>query len=537
MRLDRFHRVRRIAMALSAILVSACGGGGAAPPPPVSPGLVTTRVSGPTPFAPNCNGAAQTGTLYPDAEVEPYVAINPASPANLIGVWQQDRWSNGSSQGLGLAVSFDGGQNWALRATPLFSRCSGAVAGSVGDYQRATDPWVSIAPDGTAHQIALGATGGVFQAGSASAILASRSVDGGSTWSTPIALIADGMQFFNDKESITADRTSPAFVYATWDRIAASGGGPTYFARTVDGGLSWQPARAIYDPGTRSQTIGNRIVVLPDGTLVLAFTQIDQAANGSFTAFYAVIRSADHGDTWSAPIRVADAMALGARDPDTGAPIRDGSTLTEIAAGTNGQLAMVWQDARFSSGQVDGIAFSRSSDGGLTWSVPFRVNGAPAFAAFTPTIFIADNGSYGVSYYDFRENTSDNRTLPTSYWLTVSPDAVNWSERKIDGPFDLAFAPNAEGLFLGDYQSGVQVDTDLLLFFVRTNPDLANRTDVRSVRTPFAPAGTIRQATAKAEPLSADFAATPLFKARVSDMLEREVGEGRQPRRAFRKRR
>ena len=275
---------------------------------------------------------------------------------------------------------------------------------------------------------------------------------------------------------------------------------------------------------------------MSNGTLVLAFTQIDQAANGSFTAFYAVIRSIDHGNTWSAPIRVADAMALGARDPDTGAPIRDGSTLTEIAAGANGQLAMVWQDARFSGGQVDGIAFSRSGDGGLTWSVPIRVNGAPASAAFTPTVFIADNGSYGVSYYDFRENTSDHRTLPTSYWLTVSRDAVNWSERKIDGPFDLAFAPNAEGLFLGDYQSGVQVDTDLLLFFVRANPDLANRTDVRSVRTPFASAGTIRQATAKAEPLSADFAATPSFKARVSDMLEREVREGRQPRRAFRKR-
>ena len=201
MRLDRFHRVRRVAMALSVTLVCACGGGAAQSPPappPASPGLVTTRVSGPTPFAPNCNGAAQTGTLYSNAEVEPYVAINPASPANLIGVWQQDRWSNGSSQGLGLAVSFDGGQNWALRATPLFSRCSGAAVGSVGDYQRATDPWVSFAPNGIAHQIALGATGGVFQAGSASAILASRSVDGGSTWSPPIALIADGMQFFND---------------------------------------------------------------------------------------------------------------------------------------------------------------------------------------------------------------------------------------------------------------------------------------------------------------------------------------------------
>jgi len=73
----------------------------AAPPP--TPDFLA---SGPSPFAPGCNGVPQTGTLYPNAEVEPFVAANPHRPMNLVGVWQQDRWSDGGSQGLGTEYSF-----------------------------------------------------------------------------------------------------------------------------------------------------------------------------------------------------------------------------------------------------------------------------------------------------------------------------------------------------------------------------------------------------------------------------------------------
>jgi hypothetical protein len=51
-----------------------------------------------------CDGAAVSGAHR--AEVEPYVAVNPRSAASLIGVWQQDRWSNGGARGLLAGVSF-----------------------------------------------------------------------------------------------------------------------------------------------------------------------------------------------------------------------------------------------------------------------------------------------------------------------------------------------------------------------------------------------------------------------------------------------
>ena len=51
-------------------------------------------------------------TNFKDTEVEPLVAVNPNQtdrPNNVIGVYQEDRWSDGGAHGLLAATSFDGG--------------------------------------------------------------------------------------------------------------------------------------------------------------------------------------------------------------------------------------------------------------------------------------------------------------------------------------------------------------------------------------------------------------------------------------------
>jgi hypothetical protein len=42
------------------------------------------RISGPSPFTPGCNGGTQLGTVFPNAEVEPWVSANPRNPRNLV---------------------------------------------------------------------------------------------------------------------------------------------------------------------------------------------------------------------------------------------------------------------------------------------------------------------------------------------------------------------------------------------------------------------------------------------------------------------
>ena len=131
-----------ITVALATCELSACGGGDGDSTPPMNvppfASIPLVRVSSTSTLTTGCNGA-QTGTLYPNAEVEPFVALNPISPSHLIGMWQQDRWSNGGAQGLIVAASFDSGQSWTLSSLP-FSRCTGGSVANGGDFDRATDP-------------------------------------------------------------------------------------------------------------------------------------------------------------------------------------------------------------------------------------------------------------------------------------------------------------------------------------------------------------------------------------------------------------
>ncbi len=449
-------------------------------PPPGDPALPDPqyRASYLSSFAPGCEGTPATGTAYTNAEVEPWIAVNPRDLNNLVGVWQQDRWSNGGAKGLVTGVSFDGGRTWARR-TAAFTRCTGGNSGNGGDYERASDPWVTMSPDGIAYQSSLSFNGQVLASGSSSAILVSRSADGGGTWSSPATLIRDGSGFFNDKDSITADPTDARYVYAVWDRLNAAGTGPAYMARTIDAGASWEAARPVYDPGPASQTLNNQIAVLSDGTLVLFCTQFDTGPGNKVSAWLAVIRSKDKGITWSAPVMVSPVQALGTQDPDVGTPIRDGANLGAIAVGPGGVLAVVWQDARFSAGLRDGIAFSRSNDGGLTWSNAARINRDPSVQAFEPSVAIRADGTFGVAYFDMRSNTSDPADLPVDYWIARSTDGITWRESRVAGPFNLALAPNAGGLFLGDYQGMTSIGTLFVPFYAAVNNgDLVNRTDI-----------------------------------------------------------
>ncbi len=488
-------------LAILLLALSACGGGdgggqSAPPTPPPEPipspvlTLPAARISADTLVASGCTGGATGGQFFANAEVEPFAAAQAGKPTLLLSAWQQDRWSNGGARAVVTAVSADGGGTWTRQLLP-FSRCGGASPGSTGDFERASDPWVDIGPTGTLHAMALGFNVGALLPGSASAMLASRSTDGGLSWSQATTLARDGETVFHDKNSLTADPTDARYVYAVWDRLDANNFGPTLLARSVDGGATWEPARVIYAPAVSagangiSQTIGNRVVVLPDGTLVNLFTQIDTVGNTAST-WLGVLRSTDKGLSWSAPIRVAALQAVGARDPHTGKAIRDGSTLGTIAVAPNGGLWLAWQDARFSNGLRDAIALSHSTDGGLSWTAPVAINSTPGAAAFTPSVTVSRDGLVGVSHYDLRDDTADATTLLAGAWLLTSRDGVTWIETKIWSPFDLAQAPDARGLFLGDYQSLLSIGAAFMPVLALSGSNPGNRTDIYAL--PITPA-------------------------------------------------
>ena len=214
-------------IALTSIALLTALPAGAAVPVPVQP---LTRVSGPSPV-PGCQVPLVDGVLYPQAEVEPQVSANPARPGNLIGVWQQDRFSNGGARALVAGYSADAGRTWGEVALP-FSRC---VPGGL-PYDRASDPVVSVGPDGRAYAVSLSFTPNNVEPNFTTddAIASATSTDGGRSWQRLRILDRDtngDVQGSLDKEWVVADPTHPGVAYVTWDHFTLIPTAPSTFRR------------------------------------------------------------------------------------------------------------------------------------------------------------------------------------------------------------------------------------------------------------------------------------------------------------------
>lgn len=421
---------------------------------------------------------ALPGLLGTDVAAEPYVAVNPTNPNNIAAIWM-DQYPNANA----VSVTLDGGATWQNVVIPGFTPATG------GTSKSAFDPWISFDPNGN-----LYSSGGAGLPKGNALFLVNKSTDGGISWSSPIRVNSTGNDgngwgpFGDDKPSITADPINPNYVYMTWARFneATSFKGQsaeTMFARSIDGGLTWQTEQSIHTTPKSDFVWGHQIVVLPDGTLIDAYTE------GKFTNNHqgalTLQRSTDHGLTWSTPISALVQQPLVdsqekppnavVTDPDTGRPVEAHPMFPSIAVDRqSGNLYAAWIDARFSNFQYNSIAFSMSSDGGLTWSPPVQANQTPDAVpaidrqAWNPTIAVAGDGTVGISYYDFRNNTAAPGAL-TDYWLaTASAPATNptnWSEvRLTNTSFDVGQVPTRFGgdSWLGDYEGLAAAGNDFV---------------------------------------------------------------------------
>lgn len=477
-----------------------------------------------------CIGVGQDvfgGAVYPETEPETWLDRNPAVPDNLIGTFQQDRWDDGGARGLVASWSFDDGATWGVTALP-FSKCAAPYyGGAVLPYDRATDPWNSIGPDGRAYAVSVSFDGNDNN----NAVGAATSVDGGVTWQNQQAIQtdvdADPTFPFNDKESVTADPVKPGWAYAVWDRLvlvncgtARAGArrpisddhpfpfrrgavaaaeldcfeGPTYFSRTTDGGVTWSTPRPIVSNTPDEQTIGNEIVVDPrNDRLYNFYVYFPNVA--PFTPELRMIFSNDGGTTWSPQQLVDTLQAVGIYDPQTGAPARTGDIIPEPAIDARtGQLYLVWQDGRFNPNQEDDVVISTSVAGGLTgtWTPPQPVNLPADRAGFTPAIKVNALGQVGVDYYSLRHPDLGPDVWPVERYLRISdgpalvspprpgqPPTGSFSfntPTHVAGPFNMLMAPFAGGYFTGDYE-GMAVDGDgrrFHTFFASTTCDTTN---------------------------------------------------------------
>jgi hypothetical protein len=516
-----------------------------------------TQVTDTSPFDATCGLAGQdTGSIvFLDSEVEPWIAVSPVDSQVMAGTWQQDRWNDGGSRGNLVALSVDGGMSWATFIPPNITECTAnpGATSSFAVFDRASDPWLDFTPNGDLHVMHLvfdvalpegkpgslsGRNGMAVQTVRAAALTDGVIED--FEWEAPSLLVLDEGGDLHDKNTLTADPTVPAgtHVYAVWDFLEVPEGGKinpergfagagfgfkgrALFARTTDGGKTWEKPSVLYDPGGTNQTIGNQIVVRPDGTLVNVFNEILNFRNDDrglqFDFNLALKFSPDKGETWlprGRPIRAAKMLprtlftpfpfvgvyhpdAVGAETFARANAVRTADVIPEVAVDpNNGTLYAVWQDARFSAAGafsdptqiVDEIAFAMSVDGGFTWSTPIKINQTPGGVplgnrqAFIPMVRVNDDGVVAVSYYDFRNNDPTDRTetqlgaadtdLFVVHCHAACSSPASWTPanevRVTESSFDTALLPFANGFFPGDYVGFGTDGTDFLPFYTES---------------------------------------------------------------------
>ncbi len=449
------------ALCLGAVPPAAAASGPGGPVPdanrtgPSSRPTASGRVAIPAPAAPRgragyvvrsvqqiaAQAVAAAPGSEPDTVIEPDVQADPADPRVVVATFQQGRYPDGASVDPGYAWSHDGGQTWRHANLPKLTAAVG------GHFDRASDPVVAFGPGGVVYISTLALSFGTCE----SAVLVSRSTDGGRSFGAPLTeQYTRNCRLQEDKKWITVDtdRSSPHYgrVYGPWSRFAVDAHGNEVSAAQVlrysdDGGRTW--SRLVHISSYGGSTQGSQLLVLPGGHLVDLYTRY----GSRFTRFFLLARtSSDGGRSWTRARLVSEILGTGVPD------IRDGATLTSATVDSaTGQLYVSWQDSRYRGPVGSDVLLSRSGDG-VHWSRPTRVNADPVGDRtyhFTPDVAAA-NGRVHVSWRTRRdENTrvgfeiaaSADRGSSFGWPLTLGPVA------------DTSVAAVGSGVpFYGDYQ-------------------------------------------------------------------------------------
>ena len=200
-------------------------------------------------------------------------------------------------------------------------------------------------------------------------------------------------------------------VYAMWS-VFNGGTSKIRIAVSRDRGQTFGKAVTMTAP---SQTGPSNTFIYPSvdatGDLFVAFASFPINPNRGPVTLY-VARSTDDGVSFSPFVAAATVGTLPTADlPNT--TFRDGITESFAASPTHpGHLYLTYED--WDGAQMD-VKFTQSTDHGLTWSTPVRVNdniepGTPT-DQFQPSIAAGPDGAVAVAFYDRREACPDDPSV------------------------------------------------------------------------------------------------------------------------------
>ncbi len=351
--------------------------------------------------------------------------------------------------GVGIYRTSDGGATWTAFDAPF---------GAAG----CCDPGVAYAADGKVYVSGLSFSGYTYVI---------SSTDNGMTWS-PRSQAA-----VPDRPNIVVDNgpSSPYFgtVYLTYSDLPTTNRIKGY--RSTDGGLTWGSSFFIGDvapPNGYEQSSQPRVA--SDGTLYVGYQQYTNSNQGCSAGVQNVVaRSTDGGTTWTYTVLpiIQGGVCLSSQAgrgvfcyDAAGSYFRSRSHPIMSVHPTNPQhVYMVYSggdlETAYSCAGGTGFhsdtLFRKSTDGGVTWTAPLKINTDPSGKdQYYPWMDVAPDGTIWVGWHDRREDANNYQHR----WYTAysTDEGTTWTETPVADVMSLPYN------FIGDY-AGLAAENDRVL--------------------------------------------------------------------------
>ena len=349
----------------------------------------------PTFYTTQVNVDGNGDDIIGDAGNEPSIAIDPTNPDRIVIGWRQfDVISNNFRQA-GNAYSLDGGLSFVN---------PGVL--DPGNFR--SDPVLDFDSDGNFYYNSLQ---GTFECD------VFKITDGSQVWESPVPA------FGGDKQWMHIDKSggsSAGHNYSYWNTSFTTCA-PGAFTRSTDGSNSFEPCETVLDEifwGTLTVDSNSDLYMVGrtgfDVRVIKSTNAKDPGQSVSWD--FASVVDLDGIMTTGGPINPQGLRGQAWIDSDrTGGP-------------NDGTLYVLSTVARFSNADPADVMFSKSTDGGTTWTPPVRVNidaGTTSYQWFG-TMSVAPNGRIDVVYLDTSEapaGTVDSRLIYT--WSDDQGDTWN----------------------------------------------------------------------------------------------------------------
>jgi BNR/Asp-box repeat len=435
--------VRTVALVAAAVLFAATPAFGAG----------TTYTVGPiTDVSASCSGQ--------NAEVEE--ATDP-SLGYVYETWMGCR-------GIAFARSTDGG---ATFGTPI------SVPGSVGSNVNAWDPAVAVGPDGTVYAVFMIAKASQWYP------IVAASFDHGATFSQVTSLLPPDPKNWGDRPFVAVGPDGT--VYVTWDYgpertsvtyLCAMNGSCAFatgdlnvvIQRSTDHGATFGAMTPISPGFPASGGDSAPLVVEPNGRIDVLYQGYQITDTTTYTmnpAYSYFTSSSDHGQTWSAPVRVG----------------AQGGTMSldewwidgDISIDAGGNLYATWDTQGTNpDGSANDIGWlSYSTDHGQTWSAPLQ---APADRLAVPHIMQVAGGGAGTAYVGWL-SSSDPRGY--AQYLRAFSIKSGW----LSAPVRVSTEFGDTSVWPGDtFGIATLSPSDLVLSWGSATPSTAKKSDIFAAR-------------------------------------------------------